>query len=89
LPFDRCVHRTKFIRSLWLIIVKTAVQSKKTGDLDMAKLVCKKCGQEVAVPAHCGKEMHLEGNQLVCWMGPECGHQPIPKHHSAPMVYKA
>jgi RNase P subunit RPR2 len=55
----------------------------------MSKLVCKKCGIEMAMPMHCGQEMHQEGNQLVCWMGAECGHQAIPKHHGAPMAIKA
>ena len=25
--------------------------------------------------------MHIEEDQLVCWMGPNCGSQSIPKHH--------
>ncbi len=51
----------------------------------MAKLVCVKCGHEEPVPMHCGKEMHVEGEQLVCWMGAECGHQDIPVHCGVPM----
>jgi len=46
----------------------------------MSKLVCPKCGEEVSVPVHCGKEMHIEDDQLVCWMGPTCGHQDLPEH---------
>ena len=46
----------------------------------MANLVCEKCGAEVSAPVHCGKDMHMEGDQLVCWMGPACGHQDIPEH---------
>ncbi len=46
----------------------------------MAKLVCKKCGHESAVPMHCGQEMHQEDKDLVCWMGKGCGSEPIPKH---------
>lgn len=46
----------------------------------MAELVCKMCGEKVAVPVHCGQEMHQEGNQLVCWMGPACGAQDMPRH---------
>ena len=46
----------------------------------MGQLVCEKCGAEVSVPVHCGKEMHMEGDQLVCWMGPTCGHQDAPEH---------
>lgn len=51
----------------------------------MAKLKCGKCGKEMALPMHCGKPMHKEGDNLVCWMGPECASQPIPKHHGKPM----
>lgn len=51
----------------------------------MAKLVCSKCGHEEAAPMHCGKEMHKEGDNLVCWMGPSCGIQPIPEHCGAKM----
>ena len=54
----------------------------------MAKLACKICGEEVAVPVHCGKEMHQEGNQLVCWMGAACGSQPLPEHCGASMELK-
>lgn len=46
----------------------------------MSKLVCPICGEEVAVPVHCGKEMHREGDQLVCWMGAGCGSQEMPQH---------
>ncbi len=46
----------------------------------MSRLVCTKCGEEAAVPTHCGQDMHVEGNQLVCWMGAGCGAQEIPKH---------
>ena len=34
---------------------------------------------------HCGRTMHKEGDQLVCWMGASCGTQPIPKHHGKTM----
>jgi DNA-directed RNA polymerase subunit RPC12/RpoP len=54
----------------------------------MANLVCEKCGAEVSVPVHCGKEMHMEGDQLVCWMGPTCGHQDIPEHCGTSMAIK-
>ncbi|MFW9909687.1 MAG: hypothetical protein ACFFEF_14035 [Candidatus Thorarchaeota archaeon] len=46
----------------------------------MAKLVCPMCGEETAVPFHCGREMHREGDRLVCWMGPTCGVKDMPKH---------
>ncbi len=45
------------------------------------KLKCVECGETQDVPSHCGKPMHQEGDQLVCWMGSSCGSQPIPKHH--------
>lgn len=47
---------------------------------NMGKLVCPKCGEEVAVPVHCGQEMHIEGDQIVCWMGTGCGAQDLPQH---------
>ena len=58
---------------------------KKEDDLKMGKLVCEECGLEQEIPMHCGKPMHKEGNQLVCWMGSSCGAQPIPEHHRKPM----
>jgi hypothetical protein len=51
----------------------------------MPKLRCVECGVKQELPTHCGKPMHKEGDQLVCWMGAECGAQPIPKHHDKPM----
>ena len=54
----------------------------------MAKLVCEKCGNEQAVPMHCGQEMHQEGDELVCWMGKGCGHQPMNEHCGQSMVFK-
>jgi Cu+-exporting ATPase len=51
----------------------------------MAKLKCVECGVEQDLPMHCGKPMHKEGDELVCWMGPSCGAQPIPEHHGKPM----
>nr|KXH75818.1 MAG: hypothetical protein AM324_05225 [Candidatus Thorarchaeota archaeon SMTZ1-83] len=55
----------------------------------VASLVCPKCGEKVAVPIHCGREMHQEGDQLVCWMGPSCGSQPMLEHCGEYMEYKA
>ena len=43
-------------------------------------LKCDKCGHVEELPEHCGKPMHKEDNQLVCWMGASCGAQPIPTH---------
>ncbi|MBD3194527.1 MAG: heavy metal translocating P-type ATPase [Candidatus Lokiarchaeota archaeon] len=55
------------------------VESKKM------KLKCQECDLKKDLPTHCGKPMHKEGEQLVCWMGSECGAQPIPEHHGKPM----
>ncbi len=54
----------------------------------MGKLVCPMCGEEVAIPVHCGKEMHKEGDQLVCWMGAGCGAQPMVEHCGQAMEIK-
>ncbi|MFX1389745.1 MAG: heavy metal translocating P-type ATPase [Promethearchaeota archaeon] len=54
-------------------------------DKKMGKLKCSECGLEQELPMHCGKPMHKEGNELVCWMGASCGAQPIPEHHGKPM----
>lgn len=60
------------------------IQKKEDGN-KMGKLKCLECGIEQDLPMHCGKAMHKEGNQLVCWMGASCGAQAIPKHHGKPM----
>ncbi|TXT63644.1 MAG: Copper-exporting P-type ATPase [Promethearchaeota archaeon] len=59
--------------------------TQKEGKSNMGKLKCTDCDYEQDIPMHCGKPMHKEGDQLVCWMGPECGAQPIPEHHGKPM----
>ena len=51
----------------------------------MGKLKCVECGLEQDIPKHCGQAMHLEGDQLVCWMGASCGAQEIPVHHGKVM----
>ncbi|MGV9204907.1 MAG: heavy metal translocating P-type ATPase, partial [Promethearchaeia archaeon] len=48
-------------------------------------LKCQECGAEQELPTHCGKPMHKEDGQLVCWMGANCGVQEIPKHCGKPM----
>jgi len=48
-------------------------------------LKCQDCDYSTKLPTHCGKPMHKENGFLVCWMGPECGKQEIPKHHGKPM----
>ncbi|MFX0021825.1 MAG: heavy metal translocating P-type ATPase [Candidatus Hermodarchaeota archaeon] len=60
-------------------------KQKKEDDKKMGKLKCSECGIEQEIPMHCGKPMHKEGDQLVCWMGASCGAQPIPEHHGKPM----
>ena len=62
-----------------------ALEQKKEVKENMGKLKCVECGIEQDLPMHCGKAMHKEGNQLVCWMGASCGAQPIPEHHGKSM----
>ena len=59
--------------------------NKKEVEKKMGKLKCVECGVEQELPMHCGKPMHREGAQLVCWMGASCGAQQIPEHHGKPM----
>ncbi|TFG28873.1 MAG: heavy metal translocating P-type ATPase [Promethearchaeota archaeon] len=65
--------------------IKEINKPKKEVRDNMGKLKCVECGAEQDLPMHCGKPMHKEGNQLVCWMGASCGAQPIPEHHGKPM----
>ncbi|MHA1733146.1 MAG: heavy metal translocating P-type ATPase [Promethearchaeota archaeon] len=58
---------------------------QKEETVEKMSLKCEKCGHTEAVPQHCGKPMHKEGDQLVCWMGASCGAQPIPVHCGEPM----
>jgi hypothetical protein len=51
----------------------------------LVKFKCVECGLEQNLPMHCGQPMHLENEQLVCWRGPSCGFQPIPRHHGKTM----
>lgn len=61
-------------------------KSKKESDSKMTQVLkCQECDYTQEVPNHCGKEMHIEGTSLVCWMGPQCGEQNIPTHHGKPM----
>ncbi len=69
-------------------IVKGKINEEKNlkeDDKKMIRLKCEECGLEQTLPMHCGKPMHKEGNQLVCWMGASCGTIPIPEHHGKPM----
>ncbi|MFX1384589.1 MAG: HAD-IC family P-type ATPase, partial [Promethearchaeota archaeon] len=63
--------------------IETKKQKKEVKS--MGKLKCSECGETQEIPMHCGKPMHKEGDQLVCWMGASCGAQPIPEHHGKPM----
>ncbi|MFX1442914.1 MAG: heavy metal translocating P-type ATPase, partial [Promethearchaeota archaeon] len=64
---------------------KEIIEPKKEVEEKVGKLKCVECGTEQDLPMHCGKPMHKEGDQLVCWMGASCGAQPIPEHHGKPM----
>ncbi len=59
---------------------------KSKSDKVMGKLKCQECDYEQEIPSHCGKPMHQEGDQLVCWMGASCGAESIPKHHGKSMI---
>ena len=43
------------------------------------------CNHTEKVKMHCGAPMHIEGGQLVCWMGTDCGTAELPNHHNKPM----
>jgi len=69
-------------------------QKEKGDEIMVSKLVCTKCGHEQALPKHCGRDMILRDDKLVCWMnlpkeeggmGINCGMAPIPTHHNKPM----
>ncbi|MFX1393609.1 MAG: heavy metal translocating P-type ATPase [Promethearchaeota archaeon] len=64
---------------------KNKIKPEKEVEEKMGKLRCVECGKVEELPSHCGKPMHKEGNQLVCWMGASCGAQLIPEHHGKPM----
>ncbi len=64
---------------------KEIIKSEKEVKENMGKLKCGECGMVEELPSHCGKPMHKEGDQLVCWMGASCGAQPIPEHHGKSM----
>ena len=64
---------------------KSEIKELKEDDKKMSKLKCSECGYEQELPTHCGKPMHKEEDQLICWMGSSCGCQPIPEHHGKPM----
>lgn len=49
-------------------------------------LKCVECDYTEKAPIHCRAPMHIENNQLVCWMGPDCGVAELPKHHDKFMI---
>ncbi|MFO7794710.1 MAG: heavy metal translocating P-type ATPase [Promethearchaeati archaeon] len=57
----------------------------ETGKETKKKLKCQECNYIEEIPQHCGKPMHIEDGQFVCWMGTQCGTQEIPEHHGKPM----
>ena len=78
------------------------IQIPKSDDLNIgndedfipSKLVCVECGVEQPIPKHCGRDMILLDDELICWMnlpenqggmGIACGRQEIPIHHGIPM----
>jgi len=91
--YESCVKEfklnpSKYIKSeneLKSTVNKTKDEKPKEEDKKMGQLKCSECGATQDLPMHCGKPMHKEGDQLVCWMGASCGAQPIPEHHGKPM----
>jgi len=55
-------------------------------------LICQTCDYIEPIPMHCKQPMHIENvegkEELVCWMGPSCGHKSIPFHCGKPMVIR-
>lgn len=74
----------KYIKKEEGKIIKEKIKQKDS-EITMGKLKCPECGEIMELPMHCGKPMHKEGDQLVCWMGASCGAQPIPEHHGVKM----
>jgi len=61
-------------------------ETPKTVEEELVEVLkCSHCGAIQEIPMHCGQPMHIEGDQLVCWMGATCGAQPIPEHCKKPM----
>ncbi|MFX1295884.1 MAG: heavy metal translocating P-type ATPase [Promethearchaeota archaeon] len=79
---EHCGNQMKIVK-----VTKYEIKNKKQKEevTKLGKLKCTECGLEQDIPMHCGKPMHREGDQLVCWMGASCGAQPIPEHHGKPM----
>lgn len=53
-------------------------------------LKCRVCDHTEILPSHCKQPMHIETvneiDQLVCWMGPNCGVKVLPSHCNQPMI---
>ncbi len=75
---EHCTQQMSIIKKKIEKIEK--IEIKKEIDKEMGILKCTECGVEQDLPMHCGKPMHKEGDQLVCWMGAGCGAQPISEH---------
>lgn len=67
---------------------KSKQTKQKEDEKPMGNLECETCNTTIELPNHCGKPMHQEGDELVCWMGASCGHQVIPEHCGKPMKVK-
>ena len=58
----------------------------------LKKLVCQDCDYTLSVPFHCGEQMIVENDKLVCWKGehaPCCKNSSImdiPTHHDKMML---
>ncbi|OLS18675.1 MAG: hypothetical protein HeimC3_48860 [Candidatus Heimdallarchaeota archaeon LC_3] len=55
-------------------------------DSNSPNLICQDCNYSMDIPKHCNAPMQLDGDFLICHMGPECGKNHIPQHHKKPMV---
>lgn len=60
----------------------------------LKELQCTSCNYSLTIPYHCGRQMVVKDNHLVCWKGE---HQPccnssskmdIPIHHDQFMIIK-
>jgi Cu+-exporting ATPase len=76
----------KYLEEEETVVEKTSIDQTGSDTVSQKPILkCQECNYTEEVPMHCGKQMHKENGLLVCWMGPECGKQEIPKHHGKPM----
>lgn len=61
------------------------MEKPKAGSLP-EMLKCEECGHTEKVAYHCGVPMHIDNEQLVCWMGSGCGVNNLPQHHDKIMT---